>query len=106
MLRECKTKLSEKDKEGIFIAKFKDKSDIMKPHLEYYERLPQGHHDRCYQSMSDVMDRLVEDQRNRRNADSLVLDASGKEQKPPKQVAPATGGSGGGGGGGGGPGRG
>ena len=35
ILRHCKTKLSERDNEGIFIAKFKDKSDIMKPRLEY-----------------------------------------------------------------------
>ena len=112
MLRHCKTKLGEKDKEGIFIAKFRDKSDRMKPHLEYYDRLPETHADRCYQFMSDVMDRLIEDERKRRNTDSLVLDASGKEQRPPKQVAPAAthgsggGGGGGGGGGSGGPGRG
>ena len=92
----CKTKLGEKDKEGIFVAKFRDKSDIMKPHLEYYDRLQEGHDDRSYKFLSDVMDRLIEDQRKRRNTDSLVLDASGKEQKPPKQVTPATGSGGGG----------
>ena len=45
MVRHCKTKLSEKDNEGIFIAKFRDKNDIMKPDLEHYDRLPDDHHD-------------------------------------------------------------
>ena len=79
MLRHCKTKLGDKNKEGTFIANLRDKSDVMKPHLEHYDRLPEGHADCNYQLMSDLMDKLIEDQRKRRNTYSFVLDASGKE---------------------------
>ena len=47
-----------------------------------------------------MIDRIITDDRMRRNNESLILAASGKEQKPPKQATPGLKDGGGGGGGG------
>ena len=59
--------------------------------MEYYDRLPRPHRDKCYKWVSDLIDTLVKNARHKRNTESLVLDASGKEQIPwkPKIAMPA-----------------
>ena len=84
MLRHCITKLSDKDKQGILVKKLR-KSDRLKPHLEYYDRCHDGHADKSYQFVSDLMDQMVMDDRKRRNNESLVRAASGKDQQPPRK---------------------
>ena len=87
MVRHLRTKLSDHDKEGILVKKLR-KSESLKPHLEYYDRMPDDHADHCYNWVSQLVDKLVADNRRRRNTESLVLDASGKEQRQKKPGAP------------------
>jgi len=71
MLRHCRTKLEDKDKEGVLVAKLR-KSDDLKPHLDYYDRLPDSHADKCFKWVSDLVDTLVENAGKRRNVDAMV----------------------------------
>ena len=87
MVRHLRTKLSDHDKEGILVKKLR-KSESLKPHLEYYDRMPEDHPDHCYEWVSQLVDKLVSDSRRRRNAESSVLEASGKEQRTKKPGAP------------------
>ena len=84
MVLNLVTPLGERDKLGILVAKLKG-SERLKPHLEHLERLPQDHPDNSYVFVSNLIDKLIDDDRKKRNTESLVLDASGKEQKPKKQ---------------------
>ena len=84
MVRNCVTPLSDRDKQGILVKKLKG-SERLRPHLQYLERIPEDHPDHCYDWVSRLIDKLVADDRKRRNTESLVLDASGKEQRPDKQ---------------------
>ena len=97
MIRHCVTQLSDRDKQGILVQKLR-KSDLLKPHLEYYDRCPKDHPDNSYSWLFNMIDKIIDDDRMRRNNESLVLAASGKEQKPTKPAAP-TGRIGDGGGG-------
>ena len=87
MFRHCRTNLSDRDKEGILVAKLR-KSEELKPHLEYYDRMPEGHADRSFTWVSQLIDQVIADKRRRRNTESLILDASGKPQTPKKPTAP------------------
>jgi len=71
MLRYLRTKLEDKDKEGIVISKLR-KSDALRPHLEYYDRLPESHADRSFAWVSRLLDTLIENARKKKNVDSLV----------------------------------
>ena len=63
--------------------------------------MPEGHAENTYKSFSQLLDKLIADDRRKTNLVSVVADASGQEQKPPKKVAPGLRQEGGGGGGGG-----
>ena len=67
-------------------------SELLKPHLDYYDRLPASHVDKTYDWVSQLIDTLVSKERQRRNTQSLVLEASGKDQapQPPKKSALAA----------------
>ena len=90
MVRNCVTKLGDRDKLGILTKKLKN-SERLKPHLQYLERLPEDHPDNSYAWLSDLIDKLVSDDRKRRNTESLVLDASGKPQTPKEKKPGAPG---------------
>ena len=90
MVRNCVTKLTDRDKYGILHAKLTS-SERLKPHFEYLERIPESHPDKTYAWLSDLIDRLVADDRRKVNVDSLTLAASGKEQQPKKKpTVPGT----------------
>ncbi len=100
MIRHLRTKLSPEDLESILVRKLRA-SDILKPQLDYYDRIPRGHADKCYDWVCQLIDTMVEDARYKRNVESLVIQASGKEQKPrPAKPAKPTDGGGKGGKGG------
>ena len=100
MIRHLRTKLSKEDLESILVRKLRA-SDLLKPQLDYYDRIPRGHADKCYDWVCQLIDTMVEDARFKRNAESLVIQASGKEQKPrPAKPAKPTDGGGKGGKGG------
>ena len=90
MVRKCVTKLTDRDKFSMFSDKLKT-SDRLKSHMEYLERLQEDHPDRSYAWLSDLVDKLVADDRKRKNKESLVLEASGKPQAPPKKQPGAPG---------------
>ena len=52
----------------------------LKTHFDHYDRCPEDHPDHCYRWVSQLVDKLVADDRRRRNVESHVLHASGKEQ--------------------------
>ena len=67
-------------------------SELLKPHLDYYDRLPGTHRDRSYGWLCDTIEALLTHARTQRNMSSIVLDASGREQVPqtrPKNAMPA-----------------
>ena len=63
--RHLRTKLEDKDKEGIVVAKLR-KSDALRPHLEYYDRLPESHADRSYAWVSQLTDTLIDNHRKKK----------------------------------------
>ena len=73
--------ISDEDLEEILVSKLRT-SEILKPHLEYYDRLPENHKDKSYTWVSQLINTLVDKERQRLNKVSLVLEASGKEQTP------------------------
>ena len=83
VVRHLRTRLKEADLESILIKKLRG-SELLRPHLEYYDRCPRGHEDRSYRWLCQLMDTMIVDQRDKRNTQSLILQASGKEQPPPK----------------------
>ena len=86
MVRHCLTMLTDRDKEGIFVQKLRG-SEALKPHIDYYDRCDETHADHSYSWVSQLMDKLIRDTRRRRNAESLVLEASGKEQPSKHKVS-------------------
>ena len=90
MVRNCVTQLSDRDKLGILEKKLKG-SERLKPHLHYRERLPENHPDNTHEWLSSLIDKLVADDRKRRNTESLVLEASGKHQTPKEKKPGAPG---------------
>jgi len=89
MLRHCRTKLEDRDKEGILVNKLRG-SDALRPHLDYYDRLPETHADRCFRWVNDLVDTLVENARKKRNVDAMVsanaAAATGKKSAAPGKV--------------------
>ena len=81
IVRHLRSPIGEQDLEEILVSKVRH-SEILKPHLDYYDRLPSGHPDKTYFWVSQLIDTLVDKERQRHNKESLVLDASGKEQMP------------------------
>ena len=53
--------------------------------------MPEDHPDNNYDYLSRTIDKLIAEDRKRRNTESLVLDASGQEQKLPKKQPGAPG---------------
>ena len=90
MLRHLVTKLTDKDKQGILVKKIR-KSEKLRTHLDHYDRCPEDHPDHSYDWVSQLIDKLVSDDRKRRNNESLVLAASGKQQPPPSKKPGAPG---------------
>ena len=62
---------------------------MLKPHPDYYDRLPTTHPDRCYSWVSQLIDTLVSKAQQKKNTESLVLDASGLDQTPARPTRPA-----------------
>ena len=89
MVRNCVTQLSDRDKLGILEKKLKG-SERLKPRLQYRERLPEDHPDNSHTWLSSLIDKLVADDRKRRNTESLVLEASGKHQTPKEPKKPGA----------------
>ena len=89
IVRHLRTPLGDHDLEKILVEKVRP-SELLRPHLEYYDRLPRRHKDKSYSWLSEMIDQLILNERHQRNTQSLVLDASGKEQIPvkPKAVMP------------------
>ena len=81
-----KTKLTDSEKLGIVREKVVG-SERLRDHLSYLERIPESHGDHTYEWLSGLIDKVVGDDRQRRNQDSLVAAASGKEK--PVKVTPA-----------------
>ena len=81
IVRNLRSPIGKRDLEDILVSKLRG-SDVLKPHLDYYDRLPTTHSDRCYDWVSQLIDTLVAKARQKRNTESLVLDASGREQIP------------------------
>ena len=98
MMRHLRTSLSDRDKLQIVRRKLA-KSERLKNHLEHLERLPKTHSDHSYSWLSDLVDKIVEEDQHQENQKSLVLEASGKEQIPKSKVTPGLRQEGGGGGG-------
>ena len=86
IVRNLRSPLSKRDLEDILVPKLRG-SELLKPHLDYYDRLPTTHPDRCYDWVSQLIDTLVSKEQQSKNKTSLVLDASGKEQLPQKPKA-------------------
>ena len=59
----------------------------MKDHLSYLERIPESHTDHTWKWLSGLIDKVIDDDRQKRNQESLVAAASGKEK--PTKVNPA-----------------
>ena len=92
VVRNLRSPISDRDLEGILVTKLRG-SELLAPHLVYYDRLPRGHADRSYAWVSQLIDTIVESEREKRNTESLILDVSGKEQPAAqnrKQAMPAT----------------
>ena len=81
IVRHLRTPLSDRDLESILINKVRV-SEVLLPHLQYYDRLPRLHKDKTYRWISETIDQLVLNARQARNSESLVLDASGLDQEP------------------------
>ena len=52
-------------------------SDTLRPYVEYYNRLHEDHADRSYRFLSQMIDKTVQEERQRRNQEALVISASG-----------------------------
>jgi hypothetical protein len=48
-------------------------SDALRPYVQHYERLHKDHTDRSYQFLSDMINKTIEEVRQRRNQEALVL---------------------------------
>ena len=81
IVRNLRSPIGAEDLEEILVSKIRA-SESLKPHMDYYDRLPMGHVDRSYTWVSQLIDTIVDKTRQRQNKESLVLDASGKEQAP------------------------
>ena len=75
IVRHLRSLIGAQDLEEILVSKVRA-SELLKPHLDYYDRLPMGHPDRCYAWVSQLIDTLVDKTRQRHNKESLVLEAS------------------------------
>ena len=67
--------------EHIFYKLLKE-SDALRPYLQYYDRLHEDHPDRSYRFLSEMIDKKVQEERQRRNQEALVISASGGSQRP------------------------
>ena len=64
MVRHCVTRLSDRDKLGMVVKRLA-KSTRLKPHLEHLERLPEDHPEHTYKWLSDLIDKLIADDRRK-----------------------------------------
>ena len=81
IVRYLKSPIGDDDLEELLVSKLRT-SETLKPHLDYYDRLPENHQDKTYKWVSHFIDTLVDKERQRLNKVSFVLEASGKEQPP------------------------
>ena len=86
VVRHLRTRFNEADLEGILVKKLR-KSELLKTHLDHYDRCPRGHPDRSYRWLCRLIDTVIVDRRDKRNTQSLILQASGKDQAPAKAPA-------------------
>ena len=87
MARNQKKPLDDDKLEGIYLVKI-EVSEVLKPHVEYYGRCNEGHQDRNYGFLSQITDKVVRDQHQRRNEDALV--GGGGNVTPRRNAMPAS----------------
>ena len=71
--------LSEEQLEELYIPKIRG-SELLRAHVEYYDRCVQGHPDRCYRFMSKMTDKVISDTRQRLNQESLARSIGGTKK--------------------------
>ena len=87
MVNNQEVPLAHKQIERIFYLKLRQ-SSILKNYVDYYERLAKSDSERSYTYLSEKTDKLIEENRQTRNQQSLQ---AGKDfVKPPRNAAPAT----------------
>ena len=67
MARHLRTKLTKRDLEGIFLDKLR-RSEDLRNHFQYYDRCPKGHANRSYTRLCQLLDRVIDTERKKRNA--------------------------------------
>ena len=77
--------LSPEQLEEIYLPKIRG-SELLRAHVEHYDRLVGGHPDRCYRFLSTMTDKTIRDTRQRLNQDALTHSVAGTK----KAGAPAT----------------
>ena len=106
MVRDIRFPLAPEQLEEIYLPKLRG-SDVLRAHIEYYDRLVDGHPDKPYQFLSSMTDNTINDRRQRFNQESLANSVAGtkktgapatQEQQPPGGSAGGNGGAGGKGG--------
>ena len=59
IVRNLRSPISDRDLEELLVSKVRT-SELLKVHLDYYDRLPRGHGDKCYAWVSQLIDTIVE----------------------------------------------
>ena len=47
-------------------------SDVLHPHVQYYDRMPEDHADRSYRFLNDMVDEAINEERHRKNQEALI----------------------------------
>ena len=86
MMRNMRSPISDDSKLEIFFNKIRDSSDL-RSYVEHFDRLADDHPDKSYQWLSNSVDKVIRDKRNRTNTQALsagtLFDKKGRRPGAP-----------------------
>jgi len=87
MVRNQKRPLDDDQLEDIYLSNI-GKSEVLRPHVEHYDRCDDDRADHSFQFLGRITDKVIRNQRQRRNTEALV--AAAGADTPRKHALPAT----------------
>ena len=58
-------------------------SDVLRSHVQHYDRMHEDHADRSYRFLNDMVDKAINEERHRKNQEALIVSASGGSRTKP-----------------------